>query len=82
MGKWGKSKTKSIQADFSIFMHILAYSDMSRQSGIFRHILSPMYSSLWNRYVAENKRGGGKDEPFLISMVPIISMVVGKMTHS
>ena len=41
MGKWGKSKTKSIQVDFSIFMHILAYSDMSRHnqvySGIFRN---------------------------------------------
>ena len=39
------------------------------------------YSSLPNRCVAQNKHGGGKDEPFLISMVPIISMVVGKMSH-
>ena len=41
-----------------------------------------MYSSLPNRCVAQNKRGGGKDEPFLISVVPVISVVVGKMSHS
>ena len=40
------------------------------------------YSSLPNRRVARNKCGGGKDEPFLISVVPVISMVVGKMSHS
>ena len=34
------------------------------------------YSSLPNRRVARNKHGGGKDEPFLISVVPGISMVV------
>ena len=33
------------------------------------------YSSHPNRRVARNKRGGGKDEPFLISVVPGISMV-------
>ena len=35
-----------------------------------------MYSSLPNRRGARNKRGGGKNEPFLISVVPGISMVV------
>ena len=35
-----------------------------------------IYSSLPNRRGARNKRGGGKDEPFLISVVPGISMVV------
>ena len=40
------------------------------------------YSSLPNRRVARNKRGGGKDEPFLISVVPVISVAVGKMSHS
>ena len=34
------------------------------------------YSSLPNRRDARNKRGGGKDEPFLISVVPGISIVV------
>ena len=29
-----------------------------------------------NRRVARNKRGDGKDEPFLISVMPGISMVV------
>ena len=38
------------------------------------------YSSLPNRRVARNKRGGGKDEPFLISVVPGISMVVRSFT--
>ena len=41
-----------------------------------------MYSSLPNRRGARNKRGGGKDEPFLISVVPVISVVVGKMSYS
>ena len=36
---------------------------------------SKVYSSLPNRRVARNNRGGGKDEPFLISVVPGISMV-------
>ena len=36
------------------------------------------YSSLLNRRVARKKRGGGKDEPFLISVVPGINVVVGK----
>ena len=39
------------------------------------------YSSLPNRRGARNKRDGGKDEPFLISVVPGISVVVGKMSH-
>ena len=34
------------------------------------------YSSLPNRRVARNKRGGGNDEPFFISVVPGISMLV------
>ena len=34
------------------------------------------YSSLPNRCVAQNKHGGEKDEPFLISMVPGISILV------
>ena len=42
---------------------------------------SKNYSSLPTRRVARNKRGGGKDEPFLISVVPVISVVVGKMSH-
>ena len=40
-----------------------------------------MYSSLPSRRVTRNKRGGGKDEPFLISVVPGISVMVGKMSH-
>ena len=36
------------------------------------------YSSLTNRRVARKKRGGRKDEPSLISIVPEISVVVGK----
>ena len=40
------------------------------------------YSSLLNKRVAWNKGGGRKDEPFLISVVPVISMVVGKMSYS
>ena len=40
------------------------------------------YSFLPNRRVARNKRGGGKDEPFLISVVPGVSVMVGKMSHS
>ena len=34
------------------------------------------YSSLPNRRVSRNKRGGGKDEPFFISMVHGINMLV------
>ena len=34
------------------------------------------YSSLPNRRDARNKCSGGKEEPFLISVVPEISMVV------
>ena len=41
-----------------------------------------IYSSLQNRRVARNKRGGGKDDPFLISVVPVISVVVEKMSYS
>ena len=40
------------------------------------------YSDLSNRHIAWNKCGGGKDEPFLISVVPGISVMVGKMSHS
>ena len=35
-----------------------------------------LHSSILNRRVARNKRGGGKDESFLISVVPGISMLV------
>ena len=35
-----------------------------------------VYSSLPNKCVVRNKRGGGKDEPFLISVMPGISMVL------
>ena len=38
-------------------------------------LIAIIYSSLPNRHVAWNKHGGGKDEPFLISVVPGISMV-------
>lgn len=41
-----------------------------------------MYSSLPNRRGARNKRGGGKVQPFLISVVPVLSVVAGKMSHS
>ena len=34
------------------------------------------------RRVARNERGGRKDESFLISVVPGISVMVGKMSHS
>ena len=40
------------------------------------------YSSLPNTRGAPNKRGGGKDEPFLISVMPIINVAVRKMSHS
>ena len=43
---------------------------------MFSSCLLAMYSSLPNRRVAWKKRGGGKDEPFFISVVPGISMVV------
>ena len=47
------------------------------------HVLGfQIYSSLLNRCVFRSKCGGGKDEPFLISLVPGISVVVGKMRHS
>ena len=39
------------------------------------------YSSLPNRRAARNKRGGGENEPLLISVVPGI-VVLGKMSHS
>ena len=39
-------------------------------------IFKNTYSSLPNRRAARNKPGGGEDEPFLISVVPGISMVV------
>ena len=42
---------------------------------------SKNYSSLPTRRVARSKPDGGKDEPFLISVVPVISVVVGKMSH-
>ena len=35
-----------------------------------------IYSSLPGRRVARSKRGGGKDEPFFINVVPGISMVM------
>ena len=44
---------------------------------IFRWILrNSYYSSLPNRCVVRNKRGDGKDEPFLISVVPGLNIVV------
>ena len=43
---------------------------------MFSFCLLAMYTSLPNRRVAWNKRGGEKDEPFFISVVPGISMVV------
>ena len=36
---------------------------------ILRNTLITSYSFLPNRRVARNKRGGGKDEPFLISVM-------------
>ena len=38
-------------------------------------LIAIIYSSHPNRRVAWNKHGGGKDEPFLTSVVPGISMV-------
>ena len=38
-------------------------------------LIAIIYSSHPNRRVARNKHGGGKDEPFLISVVSGISMV-------
>ena len=35
------------------------------------------YSSFPNTRVARNKRGGGKDDPLLINVVPGISVMVG-----
>ena len=40
--------------------------------------MSKIYSSLPNRRGARNKRDGGEGEPFLISVVPVISVVAGK----
>ena len=47
----------------------------------FENRVKGKYSSLPNRRIARNKRGGGKDEPFLISVVPGISVVAEKMSH-
>ena len=48
-------------------------------------LISPLVpnncSSLPNRRVAQNKSGGGKDEPLSVSAAPGISMVAGKMSH-
>ena len=52
------------------------------KKGIYFNICKSAYSSLPNRRVDRNKRIGRKDEPFLISVVPVISAVVGKMSHS
>ena len=53
-----------------------------QQATLLNNDLLHNYSSFRNSRVARNKRGGGKDEPFLISVVPVISVVVGKMSHS
>ena len=37
---------------------------------ILRNTLITSYSSLPNRRVARNKRGVGKDEPFVINVMP------------
>ena len=42
----------------------------------FGLLLLTIYSSLPNRRGSRNKRGSGKDEPFLIGVVAGISMVV------
>ena len=43
---------------------------------INENLTGDKYSSLLNRRVARNKDSGGKDEPFWISVVPGISMMV------
>ena len=53
-----------------------------QQATLLNNDLLHNYSSLSNRRVARDKRGCGKDEPFLISVVPVISVVVGKKSHS
>ena len=45
----------------------------SEQSTLFSN--KGIYFSLPNRRAARNKRGGGKDERFVISVVPGISMM-------
>ena len=52
----------------------------SGQSTVFSN--KGKYSFLPNRRAARNKRGGGKDEPFLDSVVPGKSVVVGKISDS
>ena len=42
----------------------------------FENCVKDKYSSLPNRRIARNKRGGGKDELFFITAVPGISKVV------
>ena len=42
-------------------------------------MLKYAYSSLLNRRVARNKRGGGNDEPFFISVVPGINMFLDQL---
>ena len=46
-----------------------------RKSDQWNIAVSSTYSSLPNRRGARNKRGGGKDEPFLISVLSGISIV-------
>ena len=68
----------------SLFVKEFAFSKTAdlQQATLLNNDLLHNYSSLPNRCVARNKRGCGKDEPFLISVVPVISVVVGKMSHS
>ena len=40
-----------------------------------------LYSSLPNKRGSWNKRGGGKDEPVLISVVTVISVVVATLNQ-
>ena len=47
----------------------------------FENLVKGKYSSLPNRRIARNKRCGGSNEPFLISVAPRISVVAGKISH-
>ena len=61
---------------------ITAESNKAKHEKLNMSPIKQGYSSLPNTRGARNKRGGGKDEPFLINVVPVINVEVRKMSHS
>ena len=73
--KWSKKTCEANNyCTNNVFPRTQPSSEGDKVSGIV-YKSENKYSSLPNR------RGGGKDEPFLISVVPVISVMVGK-NHS